>query len=122
MFKAVTDGGAVIRGRRLRASGARLRAARGLATDLSSILPSSSTAIAAPMPIAAIAPARGESMTDRAEGTAALPQGALPDSLAAGRRPRVLLVGFMPPTKGGVTTFMLNLMGSHLNGEFEFVP
>jgi glycosyltransferase involved in cell wall biosynthesis len=28
----------------------------------------------------------------------------------------------MPPTKGGVTTFMMNLMASPLNGEFEFVP
>jgi glycosyltransferase involved in cell wall biosynthesis len=61
-------------------------------------------------------------VTDRAEGIAGLPQGTLSGSRAAGRRPRVLLVGFMPPTKGGVTTFMLNLMGSHLNGEFEFVP
>jgi glycosyltransferase involved in cell wall biosynthesis len=37
-------------------------------------------------------------------------------------RPRILLVGPMPPTKGGITTFMLNLMGSYLNKEFEFVP
>jgi hypothetical protein len=28
----------------------------------------------------------------------------------------------MPPTKGGMTTFMLNLMASPLNEEFEFVP
>jgi glycosyltransferase involved in cell wall biosynthesis len=28
----------------------------------------------------------------------------------------------MPPTKGGVTTFMVNLMASPLNVEFEFVP
>ncbi len=28
----------------------------------------------------------------------------------------------MPPTKGGVTTFMLNLMASPLNREFDFVP
>jgi glycosyltransferase involved in cell wall biosynthesis len=28
----------------------------------------------------------------------------------------------MPPTKGGVTTFMLNLMASYLNEEFEFIP
>ena len=38
------------------------------------------------------------------------------------RRPRVLLVGPMPPTKGGVTTFMLNLMASDLRRAFEFVP
>lgn len=36
--------------------------------------------------------------------------------------PRILVVGPMPPTKGGVTTFMLNLMSSHLNQEFEFIP
>ncbi len=35
---------------------------------------------------------------------------------------RVLLVGPMPPTKGGVTTFMLNLMASPLAGQVEFVP
>ncbi len=34
----------------------------------------------------------------------------------------VMLVGPMPPTKGGVTTFMMNLMASPLNVEFEFVP
>jgi glycosyltransferase involved in cell wall biosynthesis len=28
----------------------------------------------------------------------------------------------MPPTKGGITTFMLNLMASYLNEQFEFVP
>jgi hypothetical protein len=33
-----------------------------------------------------------------------------------------MLVGPMPPTKGGMTTFMLNLMASPLNEEFEFVP
>jgi hypothetical protein len=38
------------------------------------------------------------------------------------RRPRVLLVGPMPPTKGGVTTFMLNLIASPLAAEFEFIP
>jgi glycosyltransferase involved in cell wall biosynthesis len=37
-------------------------------------------------------------------------------------RRRVLVVGPMPPTKGGVTTFMLNLMGSHLAGRFAFIP
>lgn len=38
------------------------------------------------------------------------------------QRPRVLVVGPMPPTKGGVTTFMLNLMSSKLKAEFEFIP
>jgi glycosyltransferase involved in cell wall biosynthesis len=33
-----------------------------------------------------------------------------------------MLVGPMPPTKGGVTTFMMNLMASPLSVEFEFVP
>jgi glycosyltransferase involved in cell wall biosynthesis len=37
-------------------------------------------------------------------------------------RPRILLVGPMPPTKGGITTFMLNLMSSYLKDDFEFVP
>lgn len=37
-------------------------------------------------------------------------------------RPRVLLVGQMPPTKGGQTTFMLNLMASYLSANFEFIP
>ena len=37
-------------------------------------------------------------------------------------RPRVLLVGPMPPTKGGVTTFMLNLMASKLAQDVQFVP
>jgi glycosyltransferase involved in cell wall biosynthesis len=37
-------------------------------------------------------------------------------------RPRVLLVGPMPPTKGGVTTFMLNLMASPLAAEVMFIP
>jgi glycosyltransferase involved in cell wall biosynthesis len=37
-------------------------------------------------------------------------------------RPRVLLVGPMPPTKGGVTTFMLNLMASPLAAEVTFIP
>ncbi len=49
-----------------------------------------------------------------------------PDGAAAarapGRKPRVLLVGPMPPTTGGVTTFMLNLMASHLRDGFDFVP
>ncbi len=37
-------------------------------------------------------------------------------------RPRVLLVGPMPPTRGGVTTFMLNLLASPLAEQVEFVP
>ena len=37
-------------------------------------------------------------------------------------RARIALVGPMPPTKGGITTFMLNLMSSYLAEEFEFVP
>ena len=37
-------------------------------------------------------------------------------------KPRVMLVGPMPPTKGGVTTFMLNLMASPLAAEVRFVP
>ena len=37
-------------------------------------------------------------------------------------RPKIMLVGQMPPTKGGVTTFMLNLTTSYLNANFEFVP
>jgi len=44
-------------------------------------------------------------------------------SLASAREcSRILVVGPMPPTKGGVTTFMLNLMASRLNQEFEFIP
>jgi glycosyltransferase involved in cell wall biosynthesis len=38
------------------------------------------------------------------------------------QRPRILLIGPMPPTKGGITTFMLNLMASYLKEHFEFVP
>lgn len=38
------------------------------------------------------------------------------------RRPKVLLVGPFPPTIGGVTRFMLNLVTSPLSNEFEFVP
>jgi glycosyltransferase involved in cell wall biosynthesis len=33
-----------------------------------------------------------------------------------------MLVGPMPPLKGGITTFLLNLMASPLNKHFEFVP
>jgi hypothetical protein len=36
-------------------------------------------------------------------------------------KPRVALIGPFPPTKGGITTFMLNLMDSHLKEEYEFV-
>ena len=35
------------------------------------------------------------------------------------RKPRVVLVGPWPPTKGGVTTFMLNVESSYLAGKFE---
>lgn len=38
------------------------------------------------------------------------------------RRPRVLVVGPFPPTKGGVTTFMLNLTSSMLKDRFDFIP
>ena len=37
------------------------------------------------------------------------------------RRPCVLLVGPMPPTTGGVTTFMLNLINSKLDERFAFI-
>jgi glycosyltransferase involved in cell wall biosynthesis len=37
-------------------------------------------------------------------------------------RPRILLVGPFPPTTGGVTTFILNLLASPLAREFAFVP
>lgn len=36
-------------------------------------------------------------------------------------KPRVLVVGPFPPTTGGVTTFMLNLIGSSQKEEWEFV-
>jgi glycosyltransferase involved in cell wall biosynthesis len=36
------------------------------------------------------------------------------------RRPRILVVGPWPPTVGGVTSFMLKLVGSALNREFDF--
>ena len=42
--------------------------------------------------------------------------------MASERRPRILVVGPFPPTKGGVTTFMLNLTGSFLKDRFDFVP
>jgi glycosyltransferase involved in cell wall biosynthesis len=60
-------------------------------------------------------------MIGELQGVAGLPPQALSGGLATVRRPRVLVVGPMPPTKGGVTTFMLNLMASHLSDEFEFV-
>ena len=37
-------------------------------------------------------------------------------------KPRVLMVGPWPPTKGGVTTFMRNVVGSPLNAKYAFVP
>lgn len=37
-------------------------------------------------------------------------------------RPRVLMVGPWPPTKGGVTTFMLNVVRSRLKERYEFIP
>ncbi len=54
--------------------------------------------------------------------TSAVAGSARPRGRARQGRARVLLVGPMSPTKGGVTTFMLNLMASHLAEEFEFVP
>jgi glycosyltransferase involved in cell wall biosynthesis len=58
---------------------------------------------------------------------AAVPRGAWRGRRESARTPhdqraRILLVGPMPPTKGGITTFMLNLMASYLNEQFEFVP
>jgi glycosyltransferase involved in cell wall biosynthesis len=46
----------------------------------------------------------------------------VPVRMSLQSRPRVLLVGQMPPTKGGQTTFMLNLMASYLSANFEFIP
>ncbi len=40
----------------------------------------------------------------------------------AAHLPKVMLVGPFPPTKGGVTTFMLNLAGSKLSTRFAFIP
>ena len=37
-------------------------------------------------------------------------------------RPKVLLVGPFPPTIGGVTSFMLNLMSSPLSEDVDFMP
>ena len=60
-------------------------------------------------------------MLSELDRVAAAPLGE-PSSVAGRETPRILVVGPMPPTKGGVTTFMLNLMNSHLNEEFEFIP
>ncbi len=56
------------------------------------------------------------------EALATTTNAAVPAGKNAGRAARVLVVGPMPPTKGGVTTFMLNLMASHLSNEFDFTP
>lgn len=37
------------------------------------------------------------------------------------RKPRVLMVGPFPPTKGGVTTFMLNVINSPLSERYAFI-
>jgi len=37
-------------------------------------------------------------------------------------RPKVLMVGPWPPTKGGVTTFMRNVVGSPLREKYDFIP
>ena len=37
-------------------------------------------------------------------------------------RPRVLMVGPWPPTRGGVTTFMRNVVSSPLKEKYDFVP
>ncbi len=37
-------------------------------------------------------------------------------------KPRVLLVGPFPPAQGGQTTFLLNLTGSYLADDYEFIP
>jgi len=37
-------------------------------------------------------------------------------------RPRILMVGPWPPTKGGVTTFMRNIVRSPLRDKYEFIP
>jgi glycosyltransferase involved in cell wall biosynthesis len=42
--------------------------------------------------------------------------------MSTGKRPVVALIGPMPPTKGGVTTFMLNLMASPLCESYAFLP
>jgi glycosyltransferase involved in cell wall biosynthesis len=37
-------------------------------------------------------------------------------------RPKVLMVGPWPPTKGGVTTFMCNVVSSPLRERYDFIP
>jgi len=37
-------------------------------------------------------------------------------------RPKVLMVGPWPPTKGGVTTFMRNVVSSPLKEKYDFIP
>jgi glycosyltransferase involved in cell wall biosynthesis len=59
-------------------------------------------------------------MANQPQKTFVDPDAQVPIELAR-ERPRILLVGPMPPTKGGVTTFMLNLMASYLRREFEFI-
>jgi glycosyltransferase involved in cell wall biosynthesis len=44
------------------------------------------------------------------------------DAIDRSNKPRVLLVGPFPPAKGGVTSFMRNLMASPLKERFDFVP
>ena len=41
----------------------------------------------------------------------------MPDTV---KKPRILMVGPFPPTRGGVTTFMLNVVNSHLADRFDF--
>lgn len=36
-------------------------------------------------------------------------------------KPRIMMVGPFPPTRGGVTTFMLNVMNSHLAARYVFL-
>jgi glycosyltransferase involved in cell wall biosynthesis len=51
-----------------------------------------------------------------------------PLGIAAGKQgtrrsqPRVMLVGLFPPARGGVTTFLLNLVGSSLAATYGFEP
>ena len=40
----------------------------------------------------------------------------------SGKRPKVLMVGPWPPTTGGVTTFMRNVVRSSLKDAYDFVP
>src|SRR5258708_37171414 len=39
-----------------------------------------------------------------------------------GARPKVLMVGPWPPPKGGVTTFMGNVLSSPLREHYDFIP